>query len=101
MNTKNISASELKTSEFSQVRGPDLDPICLTLRWYFEKVDVEKNRQATKKGAKNRATETWWGTGIYDANQSTDQTAWKFRRCLIVTESDPFLFTLCMLGNFS
>ena len=50
MNTKNVSASELKTSEFLQVCGPDLDPICLTLRWYFEKVDFEKNRQTTKKG---------------------------------------------------
>ena len=27
--------------------GPDLDPNCLTLRWYFEKVNFEQNLQTT------------------------------------------------------
>ena len=27
---------------------PDLDPNCLTLRWYSEKVDFERNQQSIK-----------------------------------------------------
>ena len=32
--------------------GPDLDTNCLTLKEFFEKVDLEKNQQTTKKDEK-------------------------------------------------
>ena len=60
-------ANSLEPGQARQNVGPDLDPICLTLKWYswsgsksfdtlivflkefLEKVDFEKNQGATKK----------------------------------------------------
>ena len=51
------SANSLDPDQARQNVGPDLDPICLTFRWYscnnfFEKVDFEKNQQTTTKHGK-------------------------------------------------
>ena len=51
-------ANSLDTYQARQKIEPDVDPICLTLRWYifmnffFEKVDFEKNQQTAKKKKK-------------------------------------------------
>ena len=46
-------ANSLDPDQAQHVVGPDLDPNCLTLWWYFfEKVDFEKNQHTTKKFAK-------------------------------------------------
>ena len=45
--------NSLDPDQARQNDGPDLDPICLTLRWYswiffIEKVDIEKNSRQKK-----------------------------------------------------
>ena len=51
-------ANSLDTDQASQNIEPDVDHICLTLRWYifmkefFEKVDFEKNQQTATENEK-------------------------------------------------